>query len=96
VGGSVKATPLWKRRSGLRLSLKLPFIAVVSDTTAPAKLEEIEFLGGQVSQVPAASIYERAPALADDLDGHYMDQFTFAEQATDWSGNNKFAESIFQ
>ena len=76
--------------------LKLPFIAVVPDTTAPAKLEEIEFLGGQVSQVPAASIYERAQALADDLDGHYMDQFTFAEQATDWRGNNKFAESIFQ
>nr|ADI23218.1 cysteine synthase [uncultured Gemmatimonadales bacterium HF0770_11C06] len=76
--------------------LKLPFIAVVPDTTAPAKLEEIEFLGGQVSQVPAASIYERAPALADDLDGHYMDQFTFAEQATDWRGNNNIAESIFQ
>src|SRR3546814_12984829 len=28
--------------------------------------------------------------------GHYMDQFTFAERATDWRGNNNIAESIFE
>ena len=27
--------------------------------------------------------------------GHYMDQFTYAERATDWRGNNNIAESIF-
>src|SRR3546814_1096403 len=30
------------------------------------------------------------------LGGHYMDQFTFAERATDWRGNNNIAESIFE
>ena len=34
--------------------------------------------------------------LADELDGHYMDQFTYAERATDWRANNNIAESIFQ
>jgi cysteine synthase A len=33
--------------------------------------------------------------LAASLDGHYMDQFTYAERATDWRGNNNIAESIF-
>lgn len=46
----------------------------------------------------------RAPAkstrlpetLARELNGHYMDQFTFAERATDWRGNNNIADSIFR
>ena len=77
--------------------LKLPFIAVVPAKTAPDKLREIEFLGGKVERVSGKeSIYERAEALAWELDGHYMDQFTFAEQATDWRGNNNIAESIFE
>ena len=33
--------------------------------------------------------------LAAELGGHYMDQFTYAERATDWRGNNNIAESIF-
>ena len=28
--------------------------------------------------------------------GHYLDQFTNAERATDWRGNNNIAESIFE
>ena len=28
-------------------------------------------------------------------DGHFLDQFTYAERATDWRGNNNIAESIF-
>src|SRR5206468_6907058 len=27
---------------------------------------------------------------------HYLDQFTYAERATDWRGNNNIAESIFE
>ncbi len=27
--------------------------------------------------------------------GHFLDQFTYAERATDWRGNNNIAESIF-
>ena len=30
------------------------------------------------------------------LGGVYMDQFTYAERATDWRGNNNIAESIFE
>ena len=30
------------------------------------------------------------------LSGYFMDQFTHAERATDWRGNNNIAESIFQ
>ncbi|MCW2523859.1 MAG: cysteine synthase [Frankiales bacterium] len=33
--------------------------------------------------------------LAAECCGHYLDQFTFAERATDWRGNNNIAESIF-
>jgi cysteine synthase A len=33
--------------------------------------------------------------LAADLGGHFMDQFTYAERATDWRGNNNIAESVF-
>jgi cysteine synthase A len=33
--------------------------------------------------------------LAAETGGHYLDQFTYAERATDWRGNNNIAESIF-
>ncbi len=42
------------------------------------------------------AVYAEAAALAHRAGGHYMDQFTFAERATDWRGNNNIAESIFQ
>ncbi|TPG13467.1 PLP-dependent cysteine synthase family protein [Sphingomonas koreensis] len=76
--------------------LGLKFIAVVPATTAPAKLVEIERLGGTCHPVPAGEIYAAAHALADQTGGHYMDQFTYAERATDWRGNNNIAESIFE
>jgi cysteine synthase A len=41
-------------------------------------------------------IYEESAALAVETGGHYMDQFTYAERATDWRGNNNIAESIFR
>ena len=37
----------------------------------------------------------RARAWRPRCGGHYMDQFTYAERATDWRGNNNIAESIF-
>ncbi len=37
-----------------------------------------------------------AVALAAETGGHFMDQFTYAERATDWRGSNNIAESIFQ
>ena len=41
-------------------------------------------------------MYEESGSLAERTGGHYMDQFTYAERATDWRGNNNIAESIFQ
>ncbi|MGL4444422.1 MAG: PLP-dependent cysteine synthase family protein [Alsobacter sp.] len=75
--------------------LGLRFIAVVPASTAPEKVAAIEFHGGECRRVPPGEIYAQARDLAFALDGHYMDQFTYAERATDWRGNNNIAESIF-
>lgn len=76
--------------------LGLPFVAVVPRATAPAKIAAIEFYDGQCHFVDSgAQMYDVARALASELDGHYMDQFTYAERATDWRANNNIAESIF-
>ncbi|MCE2573123.1 PLP-dependent cysteine synthase family protein [Motilimonas eburnea] len=75
----------------------LPFIAVMAKSTAAKKIAEIEFYGGQAHLVDSTDqIYATAQALAQQLNGHYMDQFTYAERATDWRGNNNIAEAIFQ
>jgi cysteine synthase A len=42
------------------------------------------------------AIYDESRRLAAETGGHYMDQFTYAERATDWRGNNNIAESIFE
>ncbi|WP_299809494.1 PLP-dependent cysteine synthase family protein [uncultured Shewanella sp.] len=76
--------------------LGLPFIAVMPSTTAKKKIQQIEFYGGQCHFVDHSSkIYAESERLAAELDGHYMDQFTYAERATDWRGNNNIANSIF-
>ena len=75
--------------------LELPFIAVAPKSTARAKVDAIEFLGGEVRGTAPTNIYQEARRIADESGGHYMDQFTFAERATDWRGNNNIAESLF-
>lgn len=75
--------------------LGLPFIAVVPKSTSREKIDKIRFYNGQCHLVEAKDIYSEAARLALELKGHYMDQFTFAERATDWRGNNNIAESIF-
>lgn len=75
--------------------LGLRFIAVVPRGTARRKLDQITHYGGETREVPSGEIYEAAARLAQELGGHYMDQFTFAERATDWRGNNNIAESLF-
>jgi cysteine synthase A len=77
--------------------LGLPFIAVMARTTSAEKVALIEREGGRCHLVDDASeVYDAARRLADELDGHYMDQFTYAERATDWRGNNNIAESVFE
>lgn len=76
--------------------LELPFHTVIPATTSPEKINKIKFLSGQCHLVECGDIYEVAADLAKQLGGHYMDQFTFAERATDWRGNNNIAESLFR
>jgi cysteine synthase A len=77
--------------------LGLPFIAVMPRSTSSAKIAQIEFYGGQCHFVDnPAQVYAEAQRLAKECQGHYMDQFTYAERATDWRGNNNIAEAIYQ
>ncbi|MDO5289462.1 MAG: PLP-dependent cysteine synthase family protein [Pseudomonadota bacterium] len=77
--------------------LGLPFIAVMPRGTSAAKVAQIAFYGGQSHFVDAPDqVYAQAARLARECGGHYMDQFTYAERATDWRGNNNIAQSIFQ
>ncbi len=76
--------------------LGLPFVAVMPATTSRGKIDLIEFQGGRCHLVEdPRTMYDEARRLAAETGGHYMDQFTFAERATDWRGNNNIAESIF-
>ncbi len=76
--------------------LGLPFIAVMPRSTSPEKVAQIEFYGGRCHWVDQASeVYAQAQQLSLDTGGHYMDQFTYAERATDWRGNNNIAQSMF-
>lgn len=77
--------------------LGLPFIAVIPKSTASKKIRQIEFYGGRCHLVDHSSeIYAESRRLAKELNGHYMDQFTYAERATDWRGNNNIANSMFE
>ncbi|MFT7620505.1 MAG: cysteine synthase A [Planctomycetota bacterium] len=75
--------------------LGLPFVAVVPKDTSQQKVDKIGFYGGKCHFVEGRQIYAEAARLAKERGGHYMDQFTYAERATDWRGNNNIAESIF-
>jgi cysteine synthase len=76
--------------------LGLPFVAVMPAATSPEKIALIEAQGGACHLVedPRTMIAE-AERLAAERDGHFLDQFKYAERATDWRGNNNIAESIF-
>jgi cysteine synthase len=75
----------------------VPFVAVMPRTTSPEKIALIEFYGGRCHFVDkACEVYAVAQRLADQTEGHYMDQFSYAERATDWKGPGNIAQSIFQ
>ncbi|MFI6315703.1 PLP-dependent cysteine synthase family protein [Nocardia fusca] len=76
--------------------LGLDFVAVVPANTSPQKIALIEAQGGRCHYVRRPpDMYTEAARLAAECGGHYLDQFTNAERATDWRGNNNIAESIF-
>jgi cysteine synthase A len=77
--------------------LGLPFIAVMTASTSPSKIALIESQGGRCHFVEKSSqVYAEAQRLAEETGGHYLDQFTNAERATDWRGNNNIAVSIYE
>jgi len=74
----------------------VPFIAVMPRTTSCEKISLIEAQDGRCHLVDdTRTLYEVSARLAQESGGHYMDQFTYAERATDWRGNNNIAESIY-
>ena len=76
--------------------LGLAFTAVMPASTSPEKLEQIRFYGGTCHLVDdPGDIDAESRRLVAANGGHFLDQFTFAERATDWRGNNNIAESIF-
>jgi cysteine synthase A len=77
--------------------LGLPFTAVMPESTSRSKIALIESYGGKAHLVPeAGAVCTEAERLAAATGGHFMDQFTYAERATDWRGNNNIAESVFE
>jgi cysteine synthase A len=75
----------------------VPFIAVMPKSTSPQKVTQIERFGGRCHFVDCATqMHDAAVLLAKDSGGYFMDQFMYAERATDWRGNNNIAESIFK
>jgi cysteine synthase A len=76
--------------------LGLPYIAVMPECTSASKVALIESQGGRCYFVQNSSqVYAEAQRLAQETGGHYLDQFTNAERATDWRGNNNIADSIY-
>lgn len=77
--------------------LGLPFLAVIPSCTSPEKIAAIEFQGGRCHLVEdPGAINAESARIAREIGGHFMDQFTYAERATDWRANNNIAESIFK
>src|SRR5437016_7603169 len=62
----------------------VPFYAVVPRATSADKIAAIAHYGGNCHFIDDGQlIYAEAASLAQRLGGHYVDQFTYAEQATD-------------
>ncbi|ETI64966.1 cysteine synthase [Sphingobium sp. C100] len=89
--GSTAISEAWFARE-----LGLEFVAVVPTSTALAKIEAIQAIGGEVQTAPLGEdICEHARRIACERGGHFMDQFRRAAEVTDWRGSNNIAESVF-
>lgn len=87
--GSTAISEAWFcRKLGMR------FIAVVPKGTAERKKQAIIDLGGEVHEAPGAAISTEARAIARQKNGHFMDQFTYAERAYDWRGDQGIAAEV--
>ena len=87
--GSTAISEAWFARL-----LGLSFTAVMPACTSPAKIRDVQALGGHCDLVDdPAQVHAHARQHADKGACH-LDQFGLAERATDWRGNNNIAESI--
>lgn len=77
--------------------LEVPFVAVVPRSTSARKVALIEAAGGSCHYVDhAEQMSDAARDLAAERGGLFLDQFTHAERATDWRGNNSIAVSAME
>jgi len=77
--------------------LGLRFVAVMPKTTSQSKIDLIRFHHGDIHFVDKASdVYTASKELAEKEGGHFMNQFEFAERATDWKGFDNIASSLFK
>ncbi|GAA1324294.1 PLP-dependent cysteine synthase family protein [Brachybacterium rhamnosum] len=77
--------------------LEVPFVAVVPRSTSARKVALIEAAGGSCHYVDhAEQMSDAARDLAVARGGLFLDQFTHAERATDWRGNNSIAVSAME
>lgn len=77
--------------------LRLPFVAVMPRATSRAKVVRIEALGGTCHLVTdPTSISQESERLAAESGGRFLDQFTYAERASEWSGQGNIASSVLK
>ncbi|GLU48311.1 PLP-dependent cysteine synthase family protein [Nocardiopsis ansamitocini] len=78
--------------------LGLPFTAVVPTSTSQEKVDLIKSYGGEVRNPgPDGDIEKEAARLAkESANGHFMDQFTYAERAYDYRDDHNVAATIFR
>ena len=87
--GSTAISEAWFARL-----LDIEFTAVMPASTSPAKIRDVQALGGKCDLVEdPGQVHARAREHAANGACH-LDQFGLAERATDWRGNNNIAESI--
>lgn len=77
--------------------LGLEFVAVVPAATAVEKIAQIRQHGGACHTVDDPRLVQsEAARLARENGGHFIDQFTHAERASDWRGDDSLAAAIFR
>ncbi|MDT0318775.1 PLP-dependent cysteine synthase family protein [Streptomyces millisiae] len=75
--------------------LGIPFYAVVPDNTSREKKAAIAELGGTVVPV-SGDIVAYARRVANRYGGHFLDQFSYAERAYDWRGDEGLGPELLR
>ncbi len=92
-----RAAPPRSREAYFARLLGLPFVAVMPRSTSAEKIAADRVLRRPraIWSTARRDLRRGRSGSRAETGGHYMDQFTYAERATDWRGNNNIAESIF-